>query len=151
MCGVLRSAEPGEDFLEIGGVGAEGADGEGADDFGDGVVAGGGDFYVLAAVYDPAVEGVDFYAAAADHVLQQRGAAGAEGLGAGDQLGVELCGIAAVGDIDEALRIDLDVTPVSWIFMWQYNGLLSRGQILRSMEDFADKVLPEFGGLGGGA
>ena len=30
-------------------------------------------------------------------------------------------------------------------------GLLSRGQILRSMEDFADKVLPEFGGLGGGA
>ena len=33
--------------------------------------------------------------------------------------------------------------------MWQYNGLLSRGQILRSMEDFADKVLPEFGGLGG--
>ena len=35
--------------------------------------------------------------------------------------------------------------------MWQYNGLLSRGQILRSMEDFADKVLPEFGGLGGGA
>ena len=65
---------------------------------------------------------------------------------AGDQLGVELCGIAAVGHINEALRIDLDVTPVSWIFMWQ---LLSRGQILRSMEDFADKVLPEFGGVGG--
>ena len=80
--------------------------------------------------------------------MQQRGAAGAGGLGAGDRLGIELCGIAAVGDIDEGLRIDLDVTPVSWVFMWQYNGLLSRGLILRSMEDFADKVLPEFGGLG---
>ena len=42
----------------------------------------------------------------------------------------------------------LDVTPVSWIFMWQYNGLLSRGQILRSMEDFSEKVLPEFGVVG---
>ena len=69
MWGVLRSAEPGEDFLEVGGIGAEGAYGEGADYLGDGVVAGGGDFYVLAAVDDPAVEGVDFYAAAADHVL----------------------------------------------------------------------------------
>ena len=77
------------------------------------LLQGGGDFYVLAAVGDPAVEGVDFDSAAADHVLQQRGAAGAEGLGAGDQLCVELCGIAAVGDINEALRIDLDVTPVS--------------------------------------
>ena len=71
--------------------------------------------------------------------------------GAGDQLGVELCGIAADGDINEPLRIDLDVTPVSWAFMWQCNGLLNRGQILRSMGDFADEVLPEFGGLGGGA
>ena len=65
----LIEVEPGEDFLEIGGVGVEGADGEGADYLGDGVVAGGGDFYVLAAVGDPAVEGVDFYSAAADHVL----------------------------------------------------------------------------------
>ena len=142
----LIDVEPGEDLLEVGGVGMEGAYGEAADDFGDGVVAGGGDFDVLAAVDDPAVEGVDFYAAAAEHVLQQRGAAGAEGLGAGDQLGIELCRNAAVGDINEPLRIDLDVTPVSWVFMWQYNGLLSRGQILRSMEDFAVEVLPEFGG-----
>ena len=136
--------------MEICGVGAEGAYGEGADDFGDGVVAGGGDFYVLAAVGDPAVEGVDLYAAAADDVLEQRGAAGAEGLGAGDQLGIALRGVAAAGDIDEPLGVDLDVTPVSWVFMWQCNGLLSTSQILRSMEDFADKVLPEFGGLGAG-
>ena len=83
--------------------------------------------------------------------MQQRGAAGAEGLGAGDQLGIELCGIAAVGDIDEALGIDLDVTPVSWVFMWQYNGFLTQGQILKGMADLADEVLPEFGRLGGGA
>ena len=134
--------------MKICGVGAERAYGEAADDFGDRGVRWGGDFYLLAAVDDPAVEGVDFYSAAADHVLEQRGAAGAEGLCAGDQLGVELCGIAAVGDIDEALRIDRDVTPVSWVFMWRYNGLLSRGQILRSMADFAVEVLPEFGGLG---
>ena len=121
--------------MKICGVGAERADGEGADDLGDRGVRWGGDFDVLAALDDPAVEGVDFYSAAADYVLQQRGAAGAEGLGAGDQLGVELCGIGAVGDIDEALGIDLDVTPVSWVFMWQFNGFLSRGQILRSMED----------------
>ena len=66
---VLGSAEPGEDLLEVGGVGVEGAYGEGADDLRNRRVAGGGDFYVLAAVGDPAVEGVDFYAAAADHVL----------------------------------------------------------------------------------
>ena len=137
--------------MKICGVGAERADGEGADDLGDRGVRWGGDFDVLAAVDDPAVEGVDFYSAAADHVLQQRGAAGAEGLGAGDQLGVELCGIAAVGDIDEALRIDLDVTPVSWVFMWRYNGFLTQGQILKGMADLADEVLPEFGRLGGGA
>ena len=112
--------------------------------------AGGGDFDVLAALDDPAVEGVDFYSAAADHVLQQRGAAGAEGLGAGDQLGVELCGIAAVGDIDEALRIDLDVTPVSWAFMWRYNGFLSRGQILRSMEDLLTRCCRSSAGWGAG-
>ena len=99
--------------MEICGVGAEGAYGEGADDFGDGVVAGGGDFYVLAAVDDPAVEGVDFYSASADHVLQQGGATGAEGLGAGDQLGIELCGVAAVGDIEDGLGIGYGVTPVS--------------------------------------
>ena len=135
--------------MEICGVGAQRADGEGADDLGDRGVRWGGDFDVLAALDDPAVEGVDFYAAAADDVLEQRGAAGAEGLGTGDQLGIELCRNAAVGDIDAALGVDLDVMPVSWAFMWRYNGLLSREQILRSMEDFADKVLPEFGGLGG--
>ena len=43
----------------------------------------------------------------------------------------------------------MDVTPVSWIFMYQYNGLLTRGQILRSMEEFSEKVLPEFGEMGG--
>ena len=63
-------------------------------------------------------------------------------------------GLLFAGTLDSVKRQVqnmLDVTPVSWIFMWQYNGLLSRSQILRSMEDFADKVLPEFGGLGGGA
>ena len=133
--------------MEICGVGAERADGEGADDLGDRGVRWGGDFDVLAALDDPAVEGVDLCAVVTDQVLQQRGAAGAEGLGAGDQLCIELCGIAAVGDIDESLGVDLDVTPVSWVFMWQYNGLLTHGQILRSMADFADEVLPEFGGL----
>ena len=63
-------------------------------------------------------------------------------------------GLLFAGTLDSVKRQVqnmLDVTPVSWIFMWQYNGLLPRSQILRSMEDFAEKVLPEFGGLGGGA
>ena len=35
VCGVSRLAEPLEDLLEIGGVGAQGADGEGGDHLGD--------------------------------------------------------------------------------------------------------------------
>ena len=35
--------------------------------------------------------------------------------------------------------------------MWQFNGFLTQGQILKGMADLADEVLPEFGGLGGGA
>ena len=63
-------------------------------------------------------------------------------------------GLLFAGTLDSVKRqvqSMLDVTPVSWIFMWQYNGLLSQGQILRTIEDFSEKVLPEFGGLGNGA
>ena len=59
-------------------------------------------------------------------------------------------GLLFAGTLDSVKRqvqAMMDVTPVSWIFMWQYNGLLTQGQILRSMEDFSEKVLPEFGGL----
>ena len=60
-------------------------------------------------------------------------------------------GLTFLGTLDtvkKQVQNMLDVTPVSWIFMWQYNGLLSQGQILRTIEDFSEKVLPEFGGLG---
>ena len=63
-------------------------------------------------------------------------------------------GLLFAGTVDSVKRQVqnmLDITPVSWVFMWQYNGLLSRAQILRTIEDFSEKVLPEFGGLGNGA
>ena len=62
-------------------------------------------------------------------------------------------GLLFAGTVDTVKRQVqnmLDITPVNWIFMWQYNGLLSQGQILRTIEDFSEKVLPEFGGLGNG-
>ena len=60
-------------------------------------------------------------------------------------------GLLFAGTLDSVKRqvqAMMDVTPVSWIFMYQYNGLLTRGQILRSMEEFSEKVLPEFGVVG---
>ena len=62
-------------------------------------------------------------------------------------------GLLFAGTVDSVKRQVqnmLDTTPVSWVFMWQYNGLLSQGQILRTIEDFSEKVLPDFGGLGNG-
>ena len=52
-----------------------------------------------------------------------------------------------VDDVKRQMQRMLEITPVSWIFMWQYNGLMTRSGILRTIEDFAQQVLPEFGGL----
>ena len=37
-------------------------------------------------------------------------------------------------------------TPVRWLFAWQYNGLMAHSKIMRSLEQFATKVLPRFAG-----
>ncbi len=37
-------------------------------------------------------------------------------------------------------------TPVRWLFAWTYNGLMPHDKIMRSLELFATKVLPRFGG-----
>ncbi|MBM3138636.1 MAG: LLM class flavin-dependent oxidoreductase [Chloroflexi bacterium] len=44
----------------------------------------------------------------------------------------------------ETLRARL---PVQWIFAWQYNGLVPHEMILRSLDLFATRVMPRFGGL----
>ncbi len=54
-------------------------------------------------------------------------------------------GMLLVGSVDtvtrslERLMAD---TPVRWLFAWTYNGLVPNAKILRSLELFAEKVLP---------
>ena len=55
--------------------------------------------------------------------------------------------VGTVDDVKHQMQRMLDITPVSWIFMWQYNGLMTQPSILRNIEDFAEKILPEFGGI----
>ena len=55
-------------------------------------------------------------------------------------------GLALVGTADtvtsqlERLRQRL---PVSWLFAWTYNGLVPHDRLMRSIESFSTKVLPE--------
>jgi alkanesulfonate monooxygenase SsuD/methylene tetrahydromethanopterin reductase-like flavin-dependent oxidoreductase (luciferase family) len=37
--------------------------------------------------------------------------------------------------------------PVRWLFAWTYNGLVPHEKLMRSLELFATKVAPRFGGL----
>jgi hypothetical protein len=54
-------------------------------------------------------------------------------------------GLLLVGSPDtvarqlEAMR---RVSPVSWLFAWQYNGLIPHAALMRSLELFASEVLP---------
>jgi alkanesulfonate monooxygenase SsuD/methylene tetrahydromethanopterin reductase-like flavin-dependent oxidoreductase (luciferase family) len=58
-------------------------------------------------------------------------------------------GLALVGTVDtvsrqlERLAARL---PVDWLFAWTYNGLVPHAKLLGSLERFATKVLPRFGG-----
>jgi alkanesulfonate monooxygenase SsuD/methylene tetrahydromethanopterin reductase-like flavin-dependent oxidoreductase (luciferase family) len=59
-------------------------------------------------------------------------------------------GMLLVGTVDTVTRqLErlLSDTPVEWIFAWIYNGLVPHEANLRSIDRFATKVLPRFGGL----
>jgi alkanesulfonate monooxygenase SsuD/methylene tetrahydromethanopterin reductase-like flavin-dependent oxidoreductase (luciferase family) len=54
-------------------------------------------------------------------------------------------GMLLVGSVDtvtRSLERLLADTPVRWLFAWNYNGLTPHGKILRSLELFAEQVLP---------
>ena len=58
-------------------------------------------------------------------------------------------GLLLVGTVDSVSRQMermLARTPVSWLFAWQYNGLIPHTKLMRSLELFATKVLPRFAG-----
>ncbi|MEE9277396.1 MAG: hypothetical protein V3V06_03195, partial [Dehalococcoidia bacterium] len=58
-------------------------------------------------------------------------------------------GSVLVGSVDTVTRQTerlLELTPVRWIFAWQYNGLVAHDKLLRSIELFVTKVLPRFDG-----
>jgi len=52
----------------------------------------------------------------------------------------------AVVGLSEALALELEGTPIRWLFAWTYNGLMPHDKILRSLELFATRVLPRFAG-----
>jgi alkanesulfonate monooxygenase SsuD/methylene tetrahydromethanopterin reductase-like flavin-dependent oxidoreductase (luciferase family) len=61
-------------------------------------------------------------------------------------------GMLLVGGVDTVsrqLERLLSYTPVKWLFAWTYNGLVPHAKIMRSLELFATKVLPRFGGASG--
>lgn len=58
-------------------------------------------------------------------------------------------GMLLVGSVDtvtRSLERLLKDTPVRWLFDWTYNGLVPHGAIMKSLDLFATKVLPRFGG-----
>jgi alkanesulfonate monooxygenase SsuD/methylene tetrahydromethanopterin reductase-like flavin-dependent oxidoreductase (luciferase family) len=58
-------------------------------------------------------------------------------------------GLLLVGSVDTVTRQMermLALTPVRWIFAWQYNGLVPNPAILRSLELFQTEVMPRFAG-----
>ena len=53
--------------------------------------------------------------------------------------------LALVGTVDSVTRQLEALTrrlPVSWIFAWTYNGLIPHARLMRSIEDFHQRVLP---------
>jgi alkanesulfonate monooxygenase SsuD/methylene tetrahydromethanopterin reductase-like flavin-dependent oxidoreductase (luciferase family) len=58
-------------------------------------------------------------------------------------------GLLLAGTVDTVTRQMermLAVTPVQWLFAWQYNGLVPHARLMRSLELFATKVLPRVAG-----
>jgi alkanesulfonate monooxygenase SsuD/methylene tetrahydromethanopterin reductase-like flavin-dependent oxidoreductase (luciferase family) len=54
-------------------------------------------------------------------------------------------GLVLVGTVDTVTRqLErlLERLPVRWLFAWTYNGLIPHAKLMRSIEDFATKVLP---------
>ena len=52
--------------------------------------------------------------------------------------------VGSVGTVIEQLRRMREITPVQWLFAWQYNGLIPNAKLQRSLELFATEVLPAF-------
>ncbi len=52
--------------------------------------------------------------------------------------------VGSVGTVIEQLRRLREITPVQWLFAWQYNGLIPNAKLQRSLELFATEVLPAF-------
>jgi alkanesulfonate monooxygenase SsuD/methylene tetrahydromethanopterin reductase-like flavin-dependent oxidoreductase (luciferase family) len=57
-------------------------------------------------------------------------------------------GLALVGSVDSVchqLEALLERLPARWLFAWTYNGLIPHPKLMRSIERFANEVLPRFG------
>ena len=52
--------------------------------------------------------------------------------------------VGSVGTVIEQLRRMREITPVQWLFAWQYNGLIPNAKLQRSLDLFATEVLPTF-------
>ncbi|MBO0731288.1 MAG: LLM class flavin-dependent oxidoreductase, partial [Acidimicrobiaceae bacterium] len=50
--------------------------------------------------------------------------------------------VGTVDTVTRQLERLLERLPVTWLFAWQYNGLTPHAAIMRTIEDFATKVLP---------
>jgi alkanesulfonate monooxygenase SsuD/methylene tetrahydromethanopterin reductase-like flavin-dependent oxidoreductase (luciferase family) len=50
--------------------------------------------------------------------------------------------VGTVDTVTRQLERLLERLPVTWLFAWQYNGLTPHRSIMRTIEDFATKVLP---------
>ena len=58
-------------------------------------------------------------------------------------------GLALVGTVDSVTRqLErlLERVPAQWLFVWSYNGLLPHDRLMRTIGDFAEKVLPRVNG-----
>ncbi len=65
-----------------------------------------------------------------------------------EMLGNGMLLVGTVDTVTRQLERLLAGTPVDWIFAWLFNGLVPHHANLRSLELFATRVLPRFGGLG---
>jgi alkanesulfonate monooxygenase SsuD/methylene tetrahydromethanopterin reductase-like flavin-dependent oxidoreductase (luciferase family) len=50
--------------------------------------------------------------------------------------------VGTVDTVTRQLERLLERLPITWLFAWQYNGLTPHGAIMRTIEEFATKVLP---------
>jgi len=64
-----------------------------------------------------------------------------------DLLGESLALVGSADTVSRQLEKLLARLPVRWLFAWTYNGLIPHATLLRSIERFANEVLPRFGGL----